>query len=109
MYAARCIVNHGVSATAFQKYIEDCQELTGDLWYGRVLRMMTNASTRFHFMDRLLKIAKDDPVFMACMFNCVSGHMPYRRIILDTASISLGLKMAWEMAQHYLLRRTMGS
>ena len=104
-FAARTIMNAGVSRKAFQNYIEQCSELTGDLWYGRVLRTMTNISTRVKFMDRLLKIAERDPVFMDCMFNCVSGQLPYRKIFENTISLKLGLSFSQEIMRHFILRQ----
>ena len=98
---------YGVSRKAFQNYIEQCSELTGDLWYGRVLRTMTNISARMKFMDRLLKIAARDPVFMDCMFNCVSGQLPYQKIFQDTISLKLGLSFSREIARHFILRQTL--
>jgi len=106
-FAARTIMNYGVSRKAFQNYIGQCSELTGDLWYGRVLRTMTNISTRMKFMDRLLKIAAKDPVFMDCMFNCVSGQLPYKKIFQDTISLKLGLSFTQEIVRHFILRQTL--
>ncbi|MFQ5673500.1 MAG: NAD(P)/FAD-dependent oxidoreductase [Nitrospinales bacterium] len=105
VFAARTIMNHGVSKSAFERYAEDCAELTGDLPFGRVLRLMTNLASRFQFMDHLLKIAEDDPVFMACLFNCVSGHKPYKQIFKETASVRLGMRMLGELVRRFILRK----
>ena len=90
MFAARSIVNHGVSYRAFKEnFYWDCREMTGDLLYGRGVRYFTNLCTRFRFMDHLLAIAARDPVFMEAMFDSVSGHKPYKEILRDSISISL--------------------
>lgn len=109
VFAARTLVRLGTSRKAFLSYMRDCSELTGDLWYGRALRLLTNLATRFHFMDRLLKIGGEDPVFMACLFNSVSGHLPYKTIVRQTATIPIALKIFREAFNQYILRTSLGS
>jgi flavin-dependent dehydrogenase len=104
-YAASCIVNAGVSRVAFERfYMRDCAVFLQDIPYGKVLRLMTNLSRQFGFMDHLLKIAERDPVFMNCMFNCVSAHKTYREIFHETASISLGFVFLREFIR-FIFRR----
>ncbi len=105
IYAAKTIMNYGVSKKAFEFFIKDCKELTQDLPYGRVLRWMTKLSLSFEFMDHLLKIAKDDSVFMNCLFNSVSGHKPYKQIFLETATAPIGFKMAAEGINRFILHK----
>ncbi len=105
IYAAKTILNYGVSKKAFEFFIEDCNELTQDLPYGRVLRWMTKLSLGLEFMDHLLKIGEDDPVFMNCLFNSVSGHKPYKQIFLETATIPIGFKMAVETFNRFILHK----
>lgn len=105
-YAASCIMNAGVSKTAFEKfYMRDCAVFLQDIPYGKVLRLMTNLSRQFEFMDHLLKIAEKDPVFMNCMFNCVSAHKTYKEIFHDTASIPLGFVFLREIINRFLFRK----
>ena len=105
-YAASCIMNAGVSKQDFEKvYMRDCIVFTQDIPYGRVLRFFANLSTRFKFMDYLLKIGGKDPVFMRCLFNCVSAHKTYREIFLETASISLGFVFLRELFNRFILRK----
>jgi len=106
VFAARTIMNHGVSKAAFEHYAGDCVELTYDLPFGRALRLMANLASRFQFMDHLLKIASEDPVFMACLFNCVSGHKPYKQIFRETTSVRLALRMFTELVRRFILRQT---
>jgi len=105
IYAAKTIMNYGVSKKAFEFFIQDCKELTQDLPYGRVLRWMTKLSLGFEFMDHLLKVGKDDPIFMNCLFNSVSGHKPYKQIFLETATPSVGLKMTMEVINRFILHK----
>jgi flavin-dependent dehydrogenase len=105
-YAASCIVNAGVSKSAFEKfYMRDCAVFLQDIPYGKVLRLMTNLSRYFEFMDHLLKIAEKDRVFMNCMFNCVSAHKTYKEIFHETASISLGFVFLREIVNRFIFRK----
>lgn len=104
IYAARCMMNFGVSRKAFQNYIRDCEELTADLWYGRAIRLLTNLSTRYGFMDHILNIAARDPLFMEAMFNIVSGELPYKQIFKSTFSPRVGLNFSQEIFK-YIFRQ----
>ena len=105
-YAAKCIMNAGVSRKAFEEFfMRDCIVFTQDIPYGKVLRLMANLSTRFEFMDYLLKIAGKDEVFMRCLFNCVSAHKTYKEIFQETASLSLGLVFLRETVNRFVFRR----
>ncbi len=104
-FAARCILNAGVSRQAFKDvYMKDCEVFTQDLYYGKAMRLLANFSSRFGFMDRVLKIAQNDPVFMECMFNCVTAHKTYKDIIQETASLSLACKFVLEGLAHFVFQ-----
>lgn len=108
LFAARCIMNAGVSRRAFREfYMKDCRVFTDDLIYGRTVRLLANASSRLKFMDHLLRIAKDDPVFMDCLFNCVSAHKTYKEIFRETASLSLGFSFLREFFNWSVFRETL--
>lgn len=102
-YAARTIMNFGISKYAFENYYKDCAELTRDLPFGRVLRWMTNFTTRFEFMDYLLKIAESDRHLMDCLFNSVSGHKPYKQIFKETVSVPLAWRMSLALFNRFIL------
>ncbi|KMP12173.1 hypothetical protein UZ36_01755 [Candidatus Nitromaritima sp. SCGC AAA799-C22] len=110
IYAARSIVNHGVSRQAFaENFYRDCREMTGDVLYGRGVRIFTNLCARFKFMDHLLAVAAQDPVFMEAMFDSVSGHKPYKEILLNTISISLAVRMVWQGIHRLVLAPPAGA
>jgi flavin-dependent dehydrogenase len=107
MYAARSIMRHGVSKEAFSKnFYEDCNELTEDLPYGRAVRVLTNLATRFKFMDHMIAVAAERDDFMQAMFSSVSGHDPYKKIILETASVPLAFNFAQRILGHFVFRQT---
>ena len=106
IYSARSIMRHGVSKQAFaENFYQDCSELTEDLPYGRAVRILTNLSTSFKFMDHMIAVAAERPDFMKAMFGSVSGHDPYKKIIMETASMSLAFTFAQKILGHFVLRQ----
>ncbi len=108
-YAAKSIVNHGVSQEAFKNnFYWNCREMTGDVLYGRGVRIFTNLCTRYEFMDHLLAIATLDPVFMEAVFDSVSGHKPYKEILLNSISFPLTVSMTRQAFHRLLLSSPAG-
>jgi flavin-dependent dehydrogenase len=106
MYAARSIMRHGVSKDAFaNNFYQDCHELTEDLPYGRVVRILTNLATRFKFMDHMIAVAAERTDFMQAMFSSVSGHDPYKKIIMETASLPLAFNFAQRILGHFVFQQ----
>lgn len=106
IYAARSIMRHGVSKNAFaENFYPDCHVLTEDLPYGRAVRVLTNMATKFKFMDHMIAVAAERPDFMKAMFSSVSGHDPYKKIIMETAGLSLALTFAQKILGHFVLRQ----
>jgi flavin-dependent dehydrogenase len=106
IYAARSIMRHGVSKNAFaENFYPDCHVLTEDLPYGRAVRVLTNLATRFKFMDHMIAVAAERPDFMKAMFSSVSGHDPYKKIITETAGLSLAFTFAQKILGHFVLRQ----
>lgn len=106
MYAARSIMRHGISKDAFaQNFYKDCSELTEDLPYGRAVRVLTNLATRFKFMDHMIAVAAERTDFMHALFNSVSGHDPYKKILWETASLSLAFTFAQKFMGHFVFNQ----
>jgi flavin-dependent dehydrogenase len=106
MYAARSIMRHGFSKETFSKnFYKDCSELTEDLPYGRVVRVLTNLATRLKFMDHMIAVAAERTDFMQAMFSSVSGHDPYKKIILETANLPLAFNFAQRVLGHFVFRQ----
>ena len=104
VYSARSIIRHGVSKNAFaDNYYQHCSELTEDLPYGRAVRILTNMATRFKFMDHMIAVAAERPEFMKALFNSVSGHDPYKKILIETASLRLAIIFAKRLLAHFVL------
>ena len=106
VYSARSIMGHGVSKQAFaENFYRECSELTEDLPYGRVVRLLTNLATSLKFMDHMIAVAAERPDFMKAMFGSVSGHDPYKKIIMETASLSLAFTFAQKILGHFVFRQ----
>ena len=106
IYSARSIMRHGVSKQAFaENFYQDCSVLTEDLPFGRGVRILTNLATRFKFMDHMIAVAAERPDFMKAMFGSVSGHDSYKKIIMETASMSLAFTFAQKILGHFVLRQ----
>jgi flavin-dependent dehydrogenase len=106
MYAARSIIRHGISKESFaENFYQDCHELTEDLPYGRAVRVLTNLATKFKFMDHMIAVAAERTDFMQAMFSSVSGHDPYKKIIMETASLPLAFNFALRILGHFVLRQ----
>ena len=106
IYSARSIMRHGVSKQAFaENFYQDCSVLTEDLPFGRGVRILTNLATRFKFMDHMIAIAAERPDFMHALFGSVSGHDPYKKIIMETASLSLAFTFAQKILGHFVFRQ----
>ena len=106
IFAARSIMRHGVSKKAFQEnFYADCWELTQDLPFGRCVRVLTNLATDLKFMDQMIAVAATDKSFMKAMFNSVSGHLSYKRIISETTSFPLIINFAARIFSHFILRQ----
>lgn len=110
VYAARSMIRHGLSRKAFaENFYRDCSQMTGDLLYGRGVRYVTNFCTRFQFMDHLLAIADKDPVFMEAMFDSVSGHRPYKEILLNSISFPLMIRLIQQAFHRLIMAPPTGS
>jgi flavin-dependent dehydrogenase len=84
--AARVILREGISTDAFRAYHAANQDILEDLPYGRFMRILTIAASRFGLMDFALVAAETDPSLRQAIFNAVSGHSPYKPIVRSSLS-----------------------
>lgn len=95
IWAARAILTAGISATAFERsYVNDCAEILRDIPYGHLVRHVVINASRLHQVDRALALAEDSPALRQALFDAVSGHRPYRHIILRLLSTPAG-RLPW--------------
>lgn len=93
IYAAKTIMNKGISKEAFSEFEKNCEFLIKDLWYGRFVRLFTYFSSKYLSLDPLLKYAEKNDTFRQALFEAVSGQNTYKNIVLTSLKpqISLGL------------------
>jgi len=81
--AGETIVNEGISTEAFLSFERRCQDLIGDLWYGRFVRWLVVFLSWTFSLDPIIDVASRDATLRRALFNSVSGHDTYRRIVLS--------------------------
>jgi flavin-dependent dehydrogenase len=85
--AAQVILKEGISSEAFRAYHTANQDILEDLPYGRFMRILTIATSRFGLMDFALVAAETDPILRQALFNAVSGNSPYKPIVRSSISV----------------------
>jgi len=92
-HAALTLFEDGISARAFDAFARRCAEITGDLWYGRLMRRLAwTTGHRFSF-DPIIQQAERDPALRAVLFDCVSGGDTYRNIVRRPGNVRLAVKL----------------
>lgn len=86
--ATNAILNHGISADAFQAYRLGNRDIIQDLPYGQLMRRFTILASRFGFMNLILKAAEQDTSLQKALFNAVSARGPYSQVIRQALSSS---------------------
>ncbi len=80
-YAAKSILERGVSREALSRVEIDFAEQIADLWYGRAARAMAGVMARFSLLDPVLEAARRSPQLSQALFDSVSAQDTYRNII----------------------------
>jgi flavin-dependent dehydrogenase/ribosomal protein S18 acetylase RimI-like enzyme len=91
--AAETMIEHGVSAQAFEHYRRACRDLFGDYRYGVLVRRLMMMGARL-FLDPMIDVGKVDPLMYDALFDSVSGHDSYRNIISRSLKPRLVRKVA---------------
>lgn len=87
LWAAQAIMTVGISARAFeQSYVRDCREILRDIPYGHLVRRLVITASRLRQVDLALALAEGRPALRQALFDAVSGHQPYRTIIMELLS-----------------------
>jgi flavin-dependent dehydrogenase len=80
-YAAKNILERGVTASALSQVEVDFADQIGDLWYGRAARAAASVMTRFSLLDPVIEVARRSPQLSQALFDSVSAQDTYRNII----------------------------
>jgi flavin-dependent dehydrogenase len=79
--AARVILQHGISAQAFQGYHVANRDITGDLPIGQAMRLMTILAARMRLLGVVIRAAESDQGLRLALFNAVSAHQSYQQVL----------------------------
>jgi flavin-dependent dehydrogenase len=103
-FAAKNILERGISRKALSQIENDFAEQIGDLWYGRTARWMANYLSRFSAFDPVLEVAENDQDLRQALFDSISAHDTYHNIFKRLiSSPSRILKLARAFGYHFLL------
>jgi flavin-dependent dehydrogenase len=91
--AAEVMVDDGISKEAFKDYYNSFSYITGDLPYGKVIRMLAGFSAHYGLFTPMIKLAKEDKEFRTAFFESVAGSKMFKEIIYETISLQLSWKV----------------
>lgn len=91
--AAQVMMDVGISKEAFKDYYNSFSYITGDLPYGRIIRMLATFSSHFGLFSPMIQLAKEDEKFRMAFFNSVAGSKMFKNIIFETISLQLSWKI----------------
>jgi flavin-dependent dehydrogenase len=104
-HAAMTLFEDGISARAFDAFARRCAEITGDLWYGRMMRRLAwTTGHRFSF-DPVIRQAEENPALRALLFDCVSGGDTYRNIVRRPGNVRLAVKLGLALLPEALRKK----
>ncbi len=93
--AGETIIHEGISAEAFLSFERRCQDLIGDLWYGRFVRWLVVFLSWTFSLDPIIDLASRHATLRKALFNSVSGHDTYRRIVRSCLKPGLLCRILW--------------
>jgi flavin-dependent dehydrogenase len=95
--AALTILDAGISRAAFASFYRQCAEIVDDLPAGTLVRRLAWLASHTVGLDRIVRLARHDPLLREILFDCVSGQHPYRHILRRAANPALLLRLAGAM------------
>ena len=91
--AAEVMMDVGISKEAFKDYYNSFSYITGDLPYGKAVRLFATFGAHFGLFSSMIQLAKEDKKFRTALFNSVAGGKMFKKIIFDTISLRLSWKI----------------
>lgn len=99
--AGETIVRQGISREAFQSFEMRCQELTGDRWYGQIVRFLVVNLSGTLSLDPVIDFAGRNATLRQALFSSVSGHDTYRHIVMSCLRPGILLGIAWSYLKSF--------
>ncbi len=106
--AAETMLTAGISAHSFRAYHAACRDITDDLPYGRAMRALAIAMSKWHFLNAVIALAERDAHLRHMLFGAVSGHQMYREIVRGMLDARWLARMGWRLAALPLQSRAAG-
>ena len=93
-YAAKVIIEHGISASAFENFRKHCSNYFEDMRYGKNFRKLAIIGSRLCMLDGIIELAKSEPTVNNLLFDAVSAHRSYRDIFNYSRKPKIVLRLA---------------
>lgn len=97
MKAAEVMMNAGVSKVALKEYFNHFSEIVKDIPYARAIRRMVISAANRGYLSVIIKVAREDKAMEKALFYSVAGTKSYKKIVMESVSVSLTIKMAKEI------------
>ncbi len=101
-YAARVMMEYGISRKRLSYFTEDLKEIQDDLIYGRVLRGLTKFASNRRLIDPILKLAEREPALKSALFHCVSANKNFKEIFKDSITLKIFSKSILAVVTKFL-------
>ncbi len=99
-YAARVMIDFGISKRDFMNFRNSIKEIENDLFYGKVLRRMTSLASNYKLLDPLFKLAEKEPSIRSALFNCVSAQKYFKEIFHESMNFKNMTKVVLALRAH---------
>jgi len=103
--AATTILDCGVGADAMRHFYAECQHLTDDIFYGRIVRKLVRVARGAGAIDDLIRQAHRDAALRTAMYCCVSGEGTFQHLLAETSGLRRGLRVAGAVLRGMCKRR----
>ncbi len=87
MYAARVMLERGVTPQAFEEYTRLNELVIGDRYYGKLVRHSANLLSNTGLLDHVIRVAQKQPPIEEALFNSISAYKPYKVIVRDVIKL----------------------
>ena len=93
IFAAKVMINHGISKKELDAYATECEYLTKDYPYGTVVRFCSHLAVNTNYYNFLIEYAKEEERLAKIFYDSVSGRRSYKDIFLEKGNFSLYAKL----------------
>lgn len=103
--AAATMLDCGIGEDAMHRFYAECQHLTEDIFYGRIVHRLVRVARRAGMVDDLIRQAHRDAMLRTAMHCCISGEGTFRHMLAETVGVRRGLRMAGAMLRGLCRRK----